>query len=159
MLRRQPPFWCIPPALASGSPRTPAPTAETFQCFSGPVFTLQQTGCSAVCSITADAAGPPVHAASHHFLSHSAGFRATRKCVFVWVCVCLCVYREEEEGWGGVSVFLCFGLIIRGEACSHHSDAKILPLNTARAHVNTMTSLWLLFKWIKAVVVLQLKSM
>lgn len=33
MLRCQPPFWCIPPALASDWPRAPAPTAETFQCF------------------------------------------------------------------------------------------------------------------------------
>lgn len=42
MLRCQPPFWCIPPALASSWPPAPAPTAETFQCFSGLVFTLQQ---------------------------------------------------------------------------------------------------------------------
>lgn len=44
MLRCQPGFWCIPPALAFSWPRTPAPTAETFQCFSGVVFTLQQIG-------------------------------------------------------------------------------------------------------------------
>lgn len=42
MLRCQSPFWCIPPALASSWPRTPAPTTETFQGFSGSVFTLQQ---------------------------------------------------------------------------------------------------------------------
>lgn len=42
MPRCQSPFWCIPPALASSWPRTPAPTTETFQGFSGSVFTLQQ---------------------------------------------------------------------------------------------------------------------
>lgn len=34
----------------------------------------------------------------------------------------------------------------RPASSSSHSDAKILPLNTARAHVNTMTSLRLPFK-------------
>lgn len=42
MPRCQSPFWCIPPALASSWPRTPAPTTETFQGLSGSVFTLQQ---------------------------------------------------------------------------------------------------------------------
>lgn len=46
MLRCQPWFWCIPPALASGWPRTPAPTAETFQCFSGMCLHCSRLPCS-----------------------------------------------------------------------------------------------------------------
>ncbi len=59
-LRCQPQFWCIPPALASSWPCSPAPTAETFQCFSGAVFTLQQIALLSLSASSQDSGEPLV---------------------------------------------------------------------------------------------------
>lgn len=166
MLRCQPRFWCIPPALASGWPRTPAPTAETFQCFSGAVFTLQQT---ALLSLSASSQPTVVGlyaqyayvAQNEHDNRGGESLRDSKEEVLLcrfWTwklnshTIIILPDLKKLERDISVSMFQAQPQEGRLANGSSYSDAKILPLSsTVRANVNTMTSLCLPFKWISAV--------
>lgn len=67
ILRCQPWFWCIPPALASSWPRSPAPTAETFQCL---------FWCCVYTATDCPSSSYPLH---HSGQTHPQNVRAVRK--------------------------------------------------------------------------------
>lgn len=168
MLRCQSPCWCIPPALASSWPRTPAPTAETFQCFSGGcVYTTTECPDLPLCVSTLDRGGFSTESSQtarvilkKRETRAGKGFRESCEEILSsgeWMTLEIkSLHHPRSSRWresGSLSLRLSLG-----RSSSTHLDTSILPLNIVRAHVNTMISLCLPLKWISAVD-LQFKSM
>lgn len=133
MLRCQSPFWCIPPALASSWPRTPAPTTETFQGFSGSVFTLQQI---ALLSFSVSAQWTEATFSHPNILVREQATASKIKDVPQ------CEWQEIKS-----SDSLRFREWTRFQRLSSVSARYMLPLSAGRACVKAMISLRLLLQW------------
>lgn len=144
MLRRQSPFWCIPPALASSWPRAPAPTTETFQGFSGSVFTLQHIALSL---LSVSARWTKVTFSHPNILLRELATASKIPAVLLSVNdrkLNPPTFSDLEDEVAS--------------SISARSHGHILPLSAGGARVNAMISLRLLLQWAGAVD-LRFKSM